>query len=163
TFWSRLRLPGAAGFPAEIWPTLAAAAREMFPIIDHRVPPRERVAAGAEPRLAWIEEAAAALGMPALELSLVKGGDPAALSVVAGGAATRFRIGRALGLLGDRAVLFDRLSGDELGTLLAAAAIVAGAPAAAAGAGRGVEERARLLGKAMSRKERKAPELEASR
>jgi tetratricopeptide (TPR) repeat protein len=184
SFWSRLRLAGAGGFSAEIWPLLASAAGELFPPLRSRPPARERVAPGTEARLAWIEEAAAAVGLPTLELSLPKTGtatdDAADLSAVpiegihpalmvgrgllAGDAAARFRVGRTLGLLRDRAVIFDRITAIELGTFLASAAVVAGAPAPVAlGAVKGVEERAKVLGKAMNRKDRKALELEASR
>ncbi|MES1209582.1 MAG: tetratricopeptide repeat protein, partial [Pseudomonadota bacterium] len=180
-FWTRLRPVGAVGFAAEIWPTLAAAAAELLPT---KLPPRERVAAGAERRLAWVEDAAAAVGLPEVELFLIKGaagptaasdptvvpveGSPPALlmgrGVLAGDAVARFRVGRALSLLRDRAAVFDRMGAAEVTALLTAAAVVAGAAASGAPAVlKGVEERARVLAKAMSRKDRKALELEASR
>src|SRR5205807_1495314 len=57
-----------------------------------------------------------------------------------------------------------RLPAAELGAVLAAAAVVAGAaPQVAPAAVRAVEERARALGRAMGRRERKALALEASR
>src|SRR6185295_419099 len=55
------RAGGAGGFPAEIWTKIAVGASEMFPSADASLPVRDRVAPGAEPRLAWIEAAAIAL------------------------------------------------------------------------------------------------------
>ncbi len=186
-FWSQLRLPGASGFAAEIWPTLAEAGAELFPV-QGRFPPRERVPQRSEPRLAWVEVAAAAVGLPTLALFLpkaggasgkgilvlddndvipIEGSPPGLLlgrGVLAGDAGARFRVGRALGLLRDRAVVFERITAIELGTLLAAAAVVAGASAPVdAGGLKNIEDRARVLGKAMGRKDRRALELEASR
>ena len=179
-FWQRLTLPGALGFAAELWPTLAVAATELFPAAVTRPPQRERIAPGSEPRLAWIAAAAVAVGLPTLQLSLSHGGDPSDRSVIpidgpqpellvgpavlSGDPASRFRVGRALGLLRDRAVVFERMSVGELGTFLASAAVLAGAPSPVGGrALKSVEEHAKLLGKSLSRKDRKALELEASR
>jgi hypothetical protein len=69
-----------------------------------------------------------------------------------------------MGLLRGRKVVFERMTDATLATLLEAAAVVAGAPLG----GRpvesgGVDELARALGKALSRKDRKILELEASR
>jgi tetratricopeptide (TPR) repeat protein len=180
-FWSRVRLPGAGGFAAEIWPLLGTAAGELFPA-QTRLPPRERVTPGAEPRLAWVEGVATAVGLPMLEIALPKAatadaGDATVTAiegghlglfvgrgVLAGDAPARFRVGRALSLLRDRAVVFDRISAAELESLLTASAVVAGASVpVVAGTAKSVEERARSLGRAMSRKDRKSLELAASR
>jgi hypothetical protein len=154
----------------------------MFPAVDPRAAPRERIGPGSEPRLAWLEAVAAAVGVPDLELVFPKRGsasdvsvtpldgpDPVLLigrGVLAGDAPTRFRVGRALSLLRDHASVLDRVSADQLASLFDAAAMVAGAPARAEAtttATRGADDVARLLGKAMSRKERKTLEAEAAR
>ncbi|MEO5769257.1 MAG: hypothetical protein ABIS92_12970, partial [Polyangia bacterium] len=161
------------------------------------VKPRERarIAPRSEPRLAWVESAAAAVGLPGLELWMATAASPGRRGAVAvnaadasdesavpldgeqsglflgrgiltGNASARFRVGRGLLLLRERATALERLSGADLGTFMAAAAVVAGAMAAPIGApqmSKDIEDRARALGKAMSRKERKALELEASR
>jgi hypothetical protein len=84
--------------------------------------------------------------------------------VLAGNAAARFRVGRALSLLRDRAVAVERMTVVDVGTLFAAAAVVAGVfPTVPPASVTEIQERARVLGKAMSRKDRRALELEASR
>jgi hypothetical protein len=83
-------------------------------------------------------------------------------ALLAGDAAARFRVGRALALLHDQATVLDRIDASDLGKSFTAGALVAGASLSGPAAP-GVEERARALAKAMSRKDRKALELEASR
>jgi tetratricopeptide (TPR) repeat protein len=183
-FWGLLRLPTSGRFAAEIWPTLASAAPEIFPATSGRQWPRERVAPGSEPRLAWVEAAAAAVGLPTLELGLLRaaagegdaidrsvipldGAQPTMLvgrGVLAGDAAARFRVGRALALLHDRTVIFDRITDADLESLMAAAAVLAGAPPPAIeNRAPHFEDRVRALGKAMTRRDRRVLELEASR
>ena len=179
-FWARLQVRGDQ-LADSLWPLLASAVGELWPLPKARVSARERVTPGGEPRLAWVESAASAVGVEGLELALAKpgspGGDAGDVSVMlvegnhptlvvgrgllAGDAAARFRIGRALGLLRDRAGVLERLDAAAVAEVFAAAAVVAGAPRGALPPA--VEERARALGKAMSRKERKALELEAAR
>jgi len=177
-FWSRLRAPGAGGFAAEIWTKIAAGAGEMFLPADAALPPRDRVAPGTEPRLAWIEAAARALGLPDLDLALARPTDPPDDSVrsletadpglvvsrgaLGGDAAVRFKVGRALAMLHEKSTVLERLSVSELATLFSAAAVVAGArpPADVTEA---LAEQARTLGRLMGRKNRKALELEVSR
>jgi hypothetical protein len=88
-------------------------------------------------------------------------------AALAGGAGARFRVGRALGLLRQRATVLDRLGGgaesDELRHLFLAAGAIAGAsrgddPGAAAPAAI-----VKALGKVLSRKDRKTLTLQASR
>jgi tetratricopeptide (TPR) repeat protein len=177
-FLTHLRAPGAGGFAAEIWAKIARTASEMFEAAHVKPPARERVAPGSEPRLAWIEAAAAAVGLPALELMLSKRQEPSDESVVAidvgepalvvgraafsGSAASRFAVGRALSLLRDRAVMFDSRTPAEIATLFAAASRAAGV----AGPGEAPPEvagYAKNMLRLMSRKDRKALELEASR
>jgi hypothetical protein len=179
-FATRLRLPAATGFAAEIWAKIAPTAAEMFDAVPSRSPLRDRVGAGTEPRLAWIESAAAAIGLPALELALSKRADgpddlvtasegtqPALVvgrAALMGAGPVRFRVGRALSLLQDRALMFDTRTSEELATLFAAAAVVAGA--SAPGTERAVSDvagYAKNMQRLMGRKERKALELEASR
>jgi hypothetical protein len=187
-FWTRIRAPGASDTAMAIWPHLAGAVAELSPVPKNRVPARDRVAPAAEPRLAWVEAAAAAVGVSDLELALAKLGtfaaDPGDTSVIlvegghptlvvgrgllAGDAAARFRIGRALGLLRDRATVLDRIAAPTVASAFASGAVVAGAPAPASvipptGSAVAADERARLLGRAMNRKDRKALELRASR
>ncbi|MEP6652846.1 MAG: tetratricopeptide repeat protein [Myxococcales bacterium] len=196
-FWARLRAPGGAGLVAELWPIVGAGITRLAPPGTPAMNPREgaRIAPRSEPRLAWVESAAGALGLPALELWMATAASPGrrramavnaadasdesvvplegerpglflGRGILTGNASARFRVGRALLLLRERATAMERLSVAELGTFMAAVAVVAGAGTAPIGAPRmskGIEDRARALGKAMSRKDRKALELEASR
>ncbi|MEO5768083.1 MAG: tetratricopeptide repeat protein, partial [Polyangia bacterium] len=69
-FWARLRVPEGAGLVAELWPILGAGITRLAPPGTPAVKPRERarIAPRSEPRLAWVESAAAAVGLPGLEL-----------------------------------------------------------------------------------------------
>lgn len=179
-FWQRLTPREASGFVLEIWPLIAGAVAELHADRASRRPRQARVTAADEPRLDWVEAAAVAAGLPSVELYVASPGETAddavipldgretalllGRGVLASNAAARFRVGRALALLRHRAAVLERVSGEELGLLFAAAAVVAGGtpqvpPAALAN----VEQRARALGKAMIRRERKALALEASR
>jgi hypothetical protein len=81
-----------------------------------------------------------------------------------GGGAVRFRVGRALSLLQDHALMFESRAPEELATLFAAAAVVAGAaPAGDPRPAAEVTGYAKNMHRLMGRKERKALELEASR
>jgi len=179
-FAARLRAAGAGGFAAEIWAKIATTAAEMFEGSPAKAPVRERVTSGSEPRLAWIEAAAATIGLPALELVLSRRADAADDAVVAidgpqptlivgraalmGGGPVRFRVGRALSLLHDRAVLLETRTPDEVASLFAAAALVAGAsPADGPRPSPEVAGYAKNMQRLMGRKERKALELEVSR
>jgi tetratricopeptide (TPR) repeat protein len=183
-FWGRLRPPSSSGFVAEIWPTLAAAATEVFPTPAHRPWQRDRVAPGSEPRLAWVEAAARAVGLPTLDLGLLRSapgaGDTEDASVIpledsppailvgrgalAGDGAARFRVGRALALLHDRTVIFDRIADVDVDGLLVAAGVLAGASSPEPQSQIvDFDARVKALGKALSRKDRRTLELEASR
>jgi tetratricopeptide (TPR) repeat protein len=180
-FWIRLRAPGSGRLAAETWPTIAPAVAALFPAVNQpRSNQRERVAPGTEPRLAWVETAAAAVGLPGMELWMPRKGavEPGDESVIpldggtpglwlgpgalTGNAAVRFRVGRALALMRERAVVIDRVAAPELTTLFSAAARIAGASAAVASTAQ-VTDTARALGRAMARKDRKALEAQASR
>ncbi len=181
-FWSRLRAPGAGGFVADIWAVLAPAASELFPPKTPRPSHRVRVTSRVEPRLAWVEAAAIAVGLPAIELWMsrdgagdiadesvtpIEGNAPALFlgrGALAGNAVARFRVGRTLSLLRDRAVALERMTAADVGTFLAAAAVIAGvSPHVPPDSVADIQERARVLGKAMSRKDRKSLELAAAR
>lgn len=179
-FAARLRAPGAAGFAGEIWAKIAATAAEMFEGAAAKAPLRERVGAGSEPRLAWIEAAAATVGLPTLELVLSKRADAAEDAVVAidgsqpalivgraalmGAGPVRFRVGRALSLLQDRASMLEARTPEEMASLFTAASLVAGAsPGEGARPSAEVAGYAKNMQRLMGRKERKALELEVSR
>ena len=179
-FATRLRAPGAGGFAAEIWAKIAATAAEMFDGAPAKAPARERVSSGSEPRLAWIEAAAAAAGLPALDLVLsrrtdaaddtvaaVDGAQPALIvgrAALMGGGPVRFRVGHALSLLHDRACMLETRTPDEMTSLFAAAALVAGAtPAEDARPSAEAAGYAKNMQRLMGRKERRALELEVSR
>lgn len=180
-FWTQLASPGATGLLTEVWLHIAEAAARVFPADANRLglTRQTRLSPATEPRLAWVETSAAALGMtgvgyhaPASSLGRADAEvlaallpeptlvfDRAALQAATG---TRFRFGRALALLYARATLLDRASPDELrGIFLAARSIarqqagdeVAGAPASVV----------RALTKALGRKDRKELSLLAAR
>jgi tetratricopeptide (TPR) repeat protein len=189
-FWDRLALPQTSGFLSEIWALIAAAVAELHhldtPAISLLGLSRQnRVAPGSEPRLGWVEAAAVALGVEGLTCyaspqPLGEQGDAGVVALelpdpvlvfdraaLAGGAGARFRFGRALGLLRQRATVLDRLGGggetDDLRHLFLAAGAIAGGsrsddPGAAAPAAI-----VKALGKVLSRKDRKMLTLQASR
>ncbi|HVU53132.1 MAG TPA: tetratricopeptide repeat protein, partial [Polyangia bacterium] len=177
-FWAELAYPGALGFRAEIWPHLAESASALFPA-KHKTPPgrAKRVDPAEEPRLAWVFATAAACGLGGLHVYLspaVPDADPALIieepeaALVLGSAAldpkaaTRFLVGRAIGMLRARAAVLDRVEPAALGPLFACAAVTAGARAPAE-LGRPDEVTERIVGKVMSRRDRKALVLQASR
>jgi tetratricopeptide (TPR) repeat protein len=182
-FWAALAEPAAMGFMTEVWLLLADGVLECHPAdaaalgaVKHN-----RVAATDEPRLAWVVETAAVLGMPnvtlfrtarpnareeevvdAIELPAPGLAFGAAASASAG--AAPFWFGRALGLLRYRATAVARLSAAELHTIFLAAGSIAGAASTTpetSASGLAVE--VKTLSKALGRKERKALALQASR
>lgn len=179
-FWSRLEAPGVTGLPTAIWRRVARAAGGLFPPDDLRLPPRDKIGAAEEPRLAWIETAAAALGIPELKLALARGPDPTDTTVMiiegndpallvgrgalAAGAPIRFHVGRALGLLHAQGAALERLQPAQIDRVFEAAALAGGAPRRDPGApSEQAAQRAKQLARSMSRKELKALELDASR
>jgi hypothetical protein len=177
-FWSELAFPGALGFRAEIWPHLVESASALFPAAAKVAPGRaRRVAPGEEPRLAWVFATAAACGLGALHVylsSAIPDAEPALLieepeaALVLGmaalepNAATRFHVGRALGMLRASAAVLDRVEPAALAPLFACAAVTAGA-APPVELGRPDERTERVVGRTMSRRDRKALVLQASR
>ncbi len=170
-FRSRLAHPASRGLLGEVWPLLAEAASRMRPVDPAALGAtrQNRVAPGAEPRLGWVEAAARAFGFPRLAVH-VGGADAQGVSAVdfpeptlvlgsailAGDAACRYRVGRALGVLRERAAGLESLPVGDLGLLFAAAAVTAGGVTPPGFAAAAVEERARLLSRTLGRKEKKA-------
>jgi tetratricopeptide (TPR) repeat protein len=163
----------ARGLPMEVWATIANAVTALYPhdLASFRVDKSDRVnlksQAGEWPTL---DRLARTFGASGFELYLTRAqsdlcevvpGDPPMLVVGAAlagapGPALRFRLGRAFALLRDRTAGVLALDDQDLRLLFAAAAQVAGGQVAYSAPSGLVEERARALGKAMSRKERNA-------
>jgi tetratricopeptide (TPR) repeat protein len=178
TFWAQLAYPGALGFRAEIWPHLVEAAVALFPVAGGGAPPRaRRLNPGDEPRLAWVDASAAACGLGGLRVYLspaVTDVNPAQIieepesALVLGMAAldpkpaTRFAVGRVLGMLRVQAAVLERVEASALAPLFACAALTAGA-ALPPEVSRPDEATLRAVGKAMSRRDRKALTLQSSR
>ena len=172
-FLSQIADAPAGGFVTEVWPHLLEAATTIFP-----APARARPAPlGPEtaPRLAWINAAAAAVGIPRLAILLSRqAGAPAvaaseepeaALIIGAEALASpnlRFQVGRALGLIAARAVVLERVAAAELAPLFSCAALLAGVPVPA-GLPKPSETLLRDVTRAVGRKDRKALTLQASR
>jgi hypothetical protein len=136
---------------------------------------RQTVAPGSEQRLAWIETSATALGITGMHLQIAREQipspvlaleEPAPVMLLAAGAenslATRFAVGRALGILALRATVLERVGPDELAPVFASAALVAGVTPPP-GLPKPSEELLRTVTRAVSRKQRKALMLQASR
>jgi len=193
--WSRLAPPAALGFMAEVWALLADAALELYAVrpADLGAVRANKVAASAEPRLAWVEKTGAALGVPGVMLHLMPsaGSAPTDGRVVAvempgpalvlgqralgGDALAVFSVAQALALLRQRATPLLRIAPDDLQTLFLAAGVIAAGPgsgpaadlggalADAPGLAASVAAQTKTLNKVLGRKERKALALQASR
>jgi tetratricopeptide (TPR) repeat protein len=177
-FWSRLAYPGALGFRAEIWPHLVESAVALFPPAAKAPPGRaRRLNPAEEPRLGWVFATAAASGLGALHVYLspaVPDAEPALIieepeaalvlgaATIEPSAATRFFVGRALAILRARGAVLDRVDPAALAPLFACAALASGA-ALPAELPRPDEATERIVGKTMSRRDRKALLLQASR
>jgi hypothetical protein len=175
--WGALPHPGMLGFFGEIWPHLHESAAALFPSPAGAPAHGPRIAAGADPRAAWIEASAAGCGLPGLRLFHAPASAPAGLvaatldpepaltlgpEALEGGAEARFRVGRALSLLRDRATALEWVGARELGVLYAcAAATVAASPPA--GAASLPEATLKTVARVMSRRDRKALALQTSR
>jgi tetratricopeptide (TPR) repeat protein len=162
---------GRVGLVAELWPILgeAAARFEGLEPAQFGAGRATRVTPGAEPRLKWLEAAALAIGIaPVVHVAAQDNISVVALdapeptmivgrAVLAGDPASRFRAGRALFLLHQRAATVERLPLAQLDEILWGAAMLSGArpPGVDATA---LKARARALGKGMGRKEMKALE-----
>jgi tetratricopeptide (TPR) repeat protein len=173
-FWAELAHPAAGGFMGELWPNLVEAAIELHPAPAVRGK-RQTVAPGSEQRLAWIENSAAALGLVGMHIQIAREPgsapvtaleDPGPVLLLGAGAenslATRFHVGRAIGLLLQRATVFDRTDAEDLAPLFACAALLAGV-ALPAGLPEPSDELLRTVTRAVGRKQKKAITLQASR
>jgi hypothetical protein len=93
--------------------------------------------------------------------------DPRPVLVIGPGAERvpgfRFHVGRALGLLVQRATVLERTAPEDLAPLFACAAVLSGAPATPPGLAAPAEEALRAVNRALGRKQRKALALQASR
>jgi hypothetical protein len=160
------------GLIAEVWPLLAEAAARVEGLEPGQfgASRHTRVAPGAEPRLQWMEAAARAVGLG--ELVVHVGGadnltvvalddsEPTLIlgrGALAGDLASRFRVGRALYLLRQRAATVERLPMAQLDEILWAAAVLSGARPAGVDA-TALKARAKTVSKAMGRRELKALE-----
>ena len=172
-FWAELAHPAAGGFAGELWPHLVEAALLLFPPPSPRG--RRAVAADArDPRFAWIEASATALGVGGLHLYLGREAGVPVLAVedpapglllapdIETAPAARFHVGRALGVLVQRATVLERVSADDVAPLFACAAIVAGV-APPAGLPTPSDDLLRTVMRGIGRKEKKALTLQASR
>jgi tetratricopeptide (TPR) repeat protein len=123
---------------------------------------------GSDPRLAWADAASAAFGTDGLTVHVAGNDDlgvaafdgPATLvlgrGVAGGDAAVRFRVGRALALLAQKAAVFDRITVDQLALDWAAAFFLLTDVADPAVSLATLRAQAKSLGKVITRKERKA-------
>jgi len=155
------------------FPTHQQAALDLFPAPAVRGK-RQTYPPGSEQRFAWIETSATALGLT--ELHIQVGREPGTPPVTAleepasvlllgqaeNSLATRFQVGRALGLLAQRATVLERASADDLAPLFSCAALLAGV-ALPSGLPRPSDELMRAVTRAVGRKQRKAITLQASR
>jgi tetratricopeptide (TPR) repeat protein len=160
--------PDAGGFAAEIWPHLADVAEALFP-----PPGGEPLPAAAEARLAWLRPVAAALEIPRLDF-LARGGPgplcipvdraPPALLVDAKGDPDELAFwgSRALALLALHAGALDRKPAADLAPLFSCAALLAGGSLPKR-LPKPSEAMLREVGRLLSRKDRKALALQASR
>ena len=162
----------SVGLIAEVWPLLAEAAAHVEGVepAQFGASRHTRVAPGAEPRLQWMEVAARAIGLTELVVHVggadnltVVGIDDAEPTLIlgrgalAGDLASRFRAGRALYLLRQRAATVERLPMAQLDEILWAAAVLSGARSSG-GDATALKARAKAVSKAMGRRELKALE-----
>jgi hypothetical protein len=159
----------------EIWPHLVEAAIAVFPPPPAREK-RTAVSPASDKKFAWLEITAAALGLPGLALFVSRDrAAPIATPIEDDGTAGlvlapeaenapdyRFAVGRALGILVQRATVLERVGPDELGPLFACAASLAGARPPA-GLSEPADDLLRAVTRAISRKDRKALALQSSR
>jgi hypothetical protein len=173
-FWAQLAHPAAGGFMGELWPNLVEVAIELFPAPAIRGK-RQTIAPGAEQRLAWIESSASALGITGLHIQIARDAsvpavtpleEPGPVLLLGAGAenslATRFHVGRSLGLLAHRATVLERADPEDMAPLFSCAALLAGV-ALPAGLPTPSDELLRSVTRAIGRKQRKAIALQASR
>ncbi len=158
----------AGGFAAEIWPHLAEVAEALFP-----PPPGEPLAPPIAARLGWVAPLAASLEIPRVELLARRGpGGWWSRSIprrrrcwsIPRPAPTGwpFSAARAVALLALRAGPLDRKPAADLAPLFSCAAVLAGG-AVPKKLPKPSEGMLRDVGRFLSRKDRKALMLQASR
>lgn len=160
--------PEAGGFAAEIWPHLAEVAEAMFP-----PPSGEALPPAAAESLRWTASLAAALEIPRLDLLARSGAGAPAIPIDrlppallvdprAGAGELAFFACRAIALLALRAGPLDRKPAADLAPLFSCAAVLAGG-AVPKRLPKPGEAMLRDVGRLLSRKDRKALALQASR
>jgi tetratricopeptide (TPR) repeat protein len=162
--------PAAGGFAAEIWPHLTEVAEALFPPPPGDQPLPPPVAAS----LGWVAPVAAALDIPRLDL-LARAGSagpvatpvdraPPSLLVDpnAGADARTFFTARAVGLLALRAGVLDGTAAEDIAPLFSCAAVLAGGTVPKR-LPKPSDALLREVGRLLSRKDRKALALQASR
>jgi lipopolysaccharide biosynthesis regulator YciM len=166
----RLDSPDLGTAWADVWAAIAEATHEIFgpQLQSFGVGRGERHVDRPGSTVALVFRLAAALGAPLQEIYVAQQADLCAASgvdpgvLVVGQSMTgtpssrvRYRLGRMLAYLMNRAAPLASLSPDEARLLLTAAAQLGGAAAPRALAGPALEDRVRRLDKAIGRKERK--------
>jgi tetratricopeptide (TPR) repeat protein len=172
--WDRIWPESARSVALEVWRAAADAAAVLYgPSLEQiGVGKKERINAKGTP-LAWIpvDKIARALCGSQTAYELYAGPRPdtclsTGLALVLGNAfadkltpATRFRVARRIALMRERLQPLDAIDAEELSVFFAACARVAELPRPAVLTGvpeARVEERAKVLGKGLARKDRKA-------
>jgi tetratricopeptide (TPR) repeat protein len=165
--------PPAVALANEIWPHFADGVARLYPRdpAELGASRQTRIEAGLEPRLAWAESASVALGIPSLSF-YVGGYEDLAVNafdvpeaclvlgrgVVGGDPASRFRVGRALALMRQRATVLDRISLVDLEMAFAAAGWLAAEQPHPRIDTTTLKSTAKRLAKALSRRELKSLE-----
>jgi hypothetical protein len=160
-----------AGLVGTAWPHLGLAVARLEEIDPAAIGAsrQTRVTVASEPRLSWLESARLALGIENLTLHVGGTSDLAVVpldapeprlilgrAILAGDAASRFRVGRALFLLRHQAAVLDRMTAGALEEVIRAGALLAGAPIPAGADPAMLKARSKALAKTMSRKDLKA-------
>jgi tetratricopeptide (TPR) repeat protein len=161
-----------AGLMGEIWPLLGEAAARLEGLDPGQLGASRhtRVAPGVERRLGWLDAAAFALGLSPLTVHVAGTDDLAVVAldtpepvlvvgrgVLGGDPASRFRVGRALFLLRQRAACVERLPIAQVDEMARAAALLAGARRADADPA-ALKAAIKNLGRALGRRELRALE-----
>jgi tetratricopeptide (TPR) repeat protein len=151
----------------EMWPHIGegAARLEGLDAAQFGASRHTRILPGSEPRLAWLEAAALSLGIGPMSVHVAGADDLAVLAIdtpeptllvgrgiLGGDPPSRFRVGRALFLLRQRAASVERVSPPDLADTVRAAALLAGAHPPGVDPNI-IKSRTKALGKALGRRE----------
>jgi hypothetical protein len=160
-----------------VWPLIgeAAARVEGLDAGQFGASRHTRVLPGSEPRLAWLEAAALSLGIGPMSVHVAGADDLAVLAldgseptllvgrgILGGDPPSRFRVGRALFLLRQRASTVERVPPPDLADTIRSAALLAGAHPPGVDPNI-LKARTKALGKALGRKELRTLEALRSR